>query len=244
MFVSPERQSLMAQSQKSSSDARLSDSLAQELERVLADARTTNEVWQALQRVGPVGPKDSPLTSMLRNALKTELARREEGDAARIYALVDEALLTGDLRPFWEAREAFASTSPDLTGRLFPHEPDDDENGLARDPQIPDEDYAAARRVIREHIATIEETTPTGSMIEALAVLEDAIAREAPEQREPLRYALELERRRQARTTRNLLRTRLALSLTPGRSYEHFLANRVAYADLPPVDRARLFTRS
>jgi hypothetical protein len=234
----------MTQSPKSSSDARLSDSLAQELGRLLEDARTTNDVWQALQRLGQISPKDSPLTSMLRAALKTELARREEDDAARIYALVDEALLTGDLRPFWEARDAFAATSPELTGRLFPHEPDGDEVGLARDPHIPEDEYLAARRVIRAHIAAIEETTPTGSMIEALAVLEDAIAREAPDRREPLRYALELERRRQARTTRNLLRTRLALSLTPGRSYEHFLANRIAYADLSPEDRERLFKRS
>jgi hypothetical protein len=181
---------------------------------------------------------------MLRSALRRELARREANDAARIYALVEEALLTGDLRPYWAAREAYAQTSPDLTTRLFPHELDSAAEDLPRDPSYSDESYETARRLVREQIAAIEETTPTGSMIEAFAVIEDAISREDPARREPLRYALELERRRQARTARNLLRTRLALSLTAGRSYEHFLANRIVFADLAREDRALLFTPS
>lgn len=222
---------------------RMSESLGREIDSVLRETRTTADLWLTLQRLGPVSPDDTPLASMLRIALRTELARREEEDGAKIYALVEEALLTGDLRPFWGAREAYAATSPDLTARLFPHEPDGDD-GLPRDPAFPDEAYDTARRVIREQIAAIEETTPTGSMIEAFAVLEDAISREDPLRREPLRYALELERRRQARTSRNLLRTRLALSLAPTRSYDHFLANRVAYADLAAEDRATLFTPS
>jgi hypothetical protein len=221
----------------------MSESLGREMDRVLGQARTTAELWQTLNRLGLASPTEPPLAAMLRNALKTELARREDEDTRKIYALVEEALLTGDLRPFWAAREAYATTSPDLTARLFPHEPDEDED-LPRDPAFPDEAYESARRLIREQIAAIEETTPTGSMIEAFAVLEDAIAREDPARREPLRYALELERRRQARTGRNLLRTRLALSLSLGRSYDHFLANRVVYADLAADDRRSLFTPS
>src|SRR5215218_4963754 len=113
----------MGDSSKIAADTeRLSDSLNRELEPLLASARTTAELWQTLQRLGPFAPGEPPLRAMLRNGLRTELARREQRDAAAIHALVEEALLTGDLRPFWAARATYASTSPDLTTRLFPHE--------------------------------------------------------------------------------------------------------------------------
>ncbi len=222
----------------------ISESLSRALDRVLADTRTTADLWNTLQRLGPTSAAESPFAAMLRNALKTELSRREEQDVAKIYRLVEEALVTGDLRPYWAARDAYASTSPDVTGRLFPHETDDTDDALPRDPAFPDEAYSAARRRVRDQIAVIEETTPTGSVIEAFAVLEDAIEREDPARREPLRHALSIERRRQSRSARNLLRTRLALALAPGRSFEHFHANRVYFADLAPHDREALFRRS
>lgn len=220
---------------------RLSESLDRELDRILGSVETSHQLWESLQRLGPAAPDDSPLKQALRTSLRAELRRREQVDEERIREFVEEALVTGDLRPYWAACDLYANTSPDLTVRLFPHEPETEEADFPRDATFSWEAYEAARAIIRERLAAIEEATPTGSSIEAFAVLEDAILREEPAAREPLRFALELERKKQSRTQRNLLRTRLALSLTAGRSYEHFVSNRIAYADLSPDERATFF---
>jgi hypothetical protein len=222
----------------------LSDSVNRELSRVLAEADSTHELWRHLQDLTRSPPSDAPLTKTLRNALRTELARREAEDEKRIYALVEEALVTADLRPYWAARELYATTSPELTARLFPLEPDDVELELPAGAPFSAEAYESARALIRERLAAIEEATPTGSTIEAFAVLEDAISRDESEIREALQMALEAERRKHTRTARNLLRTRIALALTAGRGYEHFLGNRVAYADLSADDRLAFFRSS
>jgi hypothetical protein len=219
----------------------LSESLTRELSRVLAESGSTHELWQHLQELCRASPTDAPLTLTLRNALRTELARREVDEERRLYALVEEALVTGDLRPYWAARELYATTSPELTARLFPLEADDVETNLPEGAPVSPEVYESARKLIRERLAAIEEATPTGSTIEAFAVLEDAISREESETREALQLALEAERRKHARTARNLLRTRVALSLTAGRGYDHFLGNRTAFADLAPDERSGFF---
>jgi hypothetical protein len=219
----------------------LSDYLKEELERVLGECRTTADVSRRLRELGPVSTADSVLKRALRNALRTELQRRESADEAQLYGLVEEALLTGDLRPYWAACELYASSSPELAGRMFSHEPEEDDLTPPPDMGITREVFEEARAFIRQQIAAIEEAQPTGSMIEAFAVVEDAIEREHPAHREPLKAALEAERKRQARTARNLLRTRIALSLGGGRSYDHFLTNRTMYADLAAEDRAAFF---
>lgn len=227
---------------KSASGEPLSESLNRELSRLLAESESTHELWQHLQELCRASPAEAPLTYTLRNALRTELARREVDEEHRIYALVEEALVTGDLRPYWAARELYATTSPELTARLFPLEADDVEAALPAGAPISPEAYESARKLIRERLAAIEEATPTGSTIEAFAVLEDAISREESETREALQLALDAERRKHTRTARNLLRTRIALSLTAGRGYDHFLGNRVAFADLSSEER-RVFFR-
>jgi hypothetical protein len=222
-------------------DEPLSESLNRELSRVLGEIGSTHELWEKLRELSLASPGDLVLTQSLRTALRTELARREADDEARIYELVEEALVIGDLRPYWAARALYAATSPELTARLFAHEADDVDASLPAGDSVSAQAYERARSIIRERLAAIEEATPTGSTIEAFAVLEDAIAREEEEARAPLQLALEAERRRHARNARNLLRTRLALSLTAGRSYDHFLGNRVAYADLTEEERRHFF---
>lgn len=219
----------------------LSDHLRVELERVLGECHTALEVGRRLRELGPVSSADSVLKRALRNALRTELQRREAEDEARLYALIKEALETGDLRPYWSARDLWAGSSPELTARMFPHESEEDDLTPPPEVGITREVFDEARSFIRQQIAAIEEAQPTGSTIEAFSVLEDAIEREHPAHREPLKLALQAERVRQARTARNLLRTRLALSLGSGRSYDHFIAMRVAYADLANEDRAVFF---
>jgi len=222
----------------------LSEHLRLELDRVLGECSTAADVSRRLRELGPVSTADSVLKRALRNALRTDLQRREADDEARMYVLVEQALVSGDLRPYWAARDLWAASSPEMTSRLFPHE--QEEADLAPPPEvgITREVFEEARSFIRQQIAAIEEAQPTGSTIEAFTVIEDAIEREHPAHREPLRIALEAERKRQARTARNLLRTRIALSLSSGRSYDHFQTIRVIYADLGVEDRSAFFPKA
>ena len=221
----------------------LSDYLKEELDRVIGGCQSASDVARQLRLLGPVSTADSVLKRALRNALRGELQRRETEDEAQLYALVEDALLSGDLRPYWAACQLWANSSAELTSRLFPHEPEEDD--LAPPPEIgiSREVFDEARSFIRQQIAAIEESTSTGSRIEAFTVLEEAIEREHPAHREPLRAALEAERVRQARTARNLLRTRIALALGSGRGYDHFMTNRTMFADLGADDRAVFFPR-
>ena len=57
------------------------------------------------------------------------------------------------------------------------------------------------------------------------------------------RAALALERQRLTRSERNLLRTRLALSLYDGRGYASFSENRETFASLPESERAKILGR-
>ena len=101
---------------------------------------------------------------------------------------------------------------------------------MVSDPDLTEEAYRSARAIIRARIAEIEEAAPTGSnMSLALAIVEEAITREETPFRKPLLYAMQIERRRKARAERNLLRSRLALSLCEGRSYSSFSEYRASH---------------
>lgn len=221
----------------------LSEALNEKLSELLSETTTTYQLWRRVAELGPPGAGDRPLEHALRSALRAELARREASDEAEIYALVERALLSGDLRPYWRARAIFGETSPDLTSRLFPLEPDYDASDLEIGRDLPPEQFLVAREIIRARLAELDDATPTGSMIAVFAILEEAIAREEPELRPALLAALEVERRRQLRSERNLLRTRLALSLCEGRGYASFVENRATFAGLAKEERAKIFPR-
>lgn len=223
---------------------RLAPALQERVSAALDDARTTAELWRRISDLGPPSPGEAPLDQALRTALRSELKRREERDLERLYALLEEAAITGELRPYWDAREVFAQTSPDVTGRLFPLEQErDDEEFPVSDPEVTEEAYRHARAIIRARIAEIEEAAPTGANLAlALAIVEEAITREESPLQKPLLYAMQAERRRKARSERNLLRSRLALALCEGRDYASFAENRSALADLSAEDWTRVFT--